>query len=221
MGGVYTQGKLLLALAGLASYNSWMLVNLGIIIFGVLLFLFIFWKKLKEDYAGEIIFKSAARVLFGVAIGYLFSRKFYADWFIFLETAGAFLGLAFSVYSLRINFYESLEALVLAFMPWLSLFFLAHSVKNSSLSSFLGFLTILFIILFYFYLDSHYKQFNWYRSGRVGFVGLTTLSLIFFIRSMVATFNDSMLSFVGRFETVVSGGLVIICVTLLYKLSFK
>ena len=45
-------------------------------IVGILVFLFLFWKRLRDDYSSEIIFKTAFDILIGIGVGLLFSLKF-------------------------------------------------------------------------------------------------------------------------------------------------
>jgi hypothetical protein len=198
-----------------------MIVNLTVALLGLFVFLFIFWKRLKEDYASEIIFKTAFNMVLGVAVGYLVAKKLAPEWFFYIELIGIVIGLLVSSFRLRVRLFETVEASVLGFLPWLSIFFLQDSVRNFSFTSFLGFVAILIFIFVFYYLDGHYKQFSWYGSGRVGFVGLATMALIFLSRSVVATFGITMLSFVGRYESIISGASAFICFILIYNLGRK
>lgn len=197
-----------------------MLVNFSAGLAGTVVFLFIFWKKLKEDYSSEIIFKTALSLFIGAAILWILATKFFVQWFLFAGISGAILGLWFSVVYFKVRFYETLDALVIGSLPWLSFFFLSDSVVNFSLSSFLGFLVILIFIFIFHYLGVHYKEFPWYKSGRIGFAGLTILALVFLVRSVIAIIGIPVLSFVDlRYEAVVSGSLVFICFLALYNLG--
>ncbi len=186
---------------------------------GVLIFLFIFWKRLKEDYASEIIFKAAFFILFGLLVGWVVAIQLFPNWFLWSEFFGLLAGLALSVYFLKIRFYESFEALVISVLPWLAFGFLADAVVNSVLSSFLAFLIILLMVFIAYWLDTHYKSFVWYKSGKIGFAGTATLATIFVIRSVIAGMGIPMLSFVGKFEAVASGAAAFICFLLLYNLG--
>ncbi len=198
-----------------------MLVNLAVAFFGLLIFLFIFWKRLKEDYASEIVFKSASFILFLFLGGYLLSLKYSPQAYLYFGFVGALAGVYLTVNKLRIKFYEVLDAVVLAFLPWLSLTFFKDSVIASSFISFAAFLYVLIIIFLYYYFDTHYKEFTWYRSGKVGFSGLAALAIIFLTRSLIATIGIPVLSFVGRFEGIVSGALAFVAFLLLYNLGRK
>src|SRR5689334_3343572 len=132
-----------------------MIANIGVGLAGILIFLFIFWKRLKEDYSSEIIFKSAFAILFGIGLTSLVALKFFPDWFFFTAIIGVGLGLTFSVFNLRMRFYETFESSVVSLIPWLSFIFLLDSVSSSSLSSFFLFLGSLFLIFIFYYLDTH------------------------------------------------------------------
>ena len=195
-----------------------MLANIVTSVLGVLLFLFIFWKRLKEDYISEIIFKSAFYILVGLAIAYSLSFYFLPAWFLWVSFAGSLLGLLFGIFTLRVRFYETLEALIISFLPWLSLLFLGDSVSNSSLSSFLAFVITLIMIFVSYWFSDHYKDFTWYKSGKIGFAGLATLALILVIRSVIAIFGIHVLSFV-RQDAIVSGALAFISFLMIFNLG--
>ena len=197
-----------------------MLANILVGFLGTLVFLFIFWKRLKEDYVSEIIFKAATYILLGVLISYLLSFKFLPGWFIWFAFIGSLLGLILSINTLKIKLYEVLEALVIAFLPWLAFMFLGDSVINSSLSSFLAFVATLVIIFVSYWLGDHYKDFTWYKSGKLGFSGLATLALVFLTRFIVAIFRIHVLSFVNyRYEAILSGVLALISFGLIVNLG--
>jgi hypothetical protein len=196
-----------------------MLVNLGVTLLGILIFLFIFWKRLNEDYAGEIIFQSATYILVGLAIGWAASARFFPAWFFWAGIIGGLIGLAFAILRFKVKFYETLEAFLIGSLPWLSFIFLKDSVVKSSLSSFLGFIFILIMVFISYYFDVRYKGYRWYKSGKIGFAGLATATLFFLTRSAIAIVKVPVLSFVGRSEAIVSGAAAIICLLLLYNLG--
>ena len=118
------------------------------------------------------------------------------------------------------KFYETLEAFIISAFPWLSFIFLLDSVTDSSLSSFLAFIAILIFVFISYYLDAHYKNFTWYRSGKIGFAGIVTLSLFFIARSLLAIFRINVISFVSSgAEAVISGAAAFICFVLLFNLA--
>ena len=196
-----------------------MLINIVVAIFGVLIFLFLFWKRLKEDYSAEIIFESATFILVGIGVGWAASGKFFPSWFFWASLSGGIAGLLLAILRFKVKFYETLEAFTISSLPWLSLIFLKDSVMKSSLSSFLAFLVILVMLFVSYYFDTHYKKFGWYRSGKIGFAGLATAALMFLVRSAIAIVKVPVLSLVGRSEGIISGALAFICFLLLFKLG--
>lgn len=192
---------------------------LSVNILGVLVFLFVFWKKLKEDYESGLIFSLATTVLVGILVGFLISSKFFPNWFFWLEFFGASLGLTIFVTKFKLRVYEIFEGLVAGLIPWLSLTFLFDSVANKSLTSFMAFLTCLMLVFIYYFLSLKYKLFSWYKSGRVGLSGLVTLWILVFTRFTVAIFLTNVLSFVGKAEVFISGFLTIVIAVLIFRLA--
>lgn len=188
-------------------------------IFGGITSLFIFWRKLKEDYSSEIIFRTFLIIVSAAFLGWMLSRNLFDKWFFWFEFVGAILGLLVSVTRMRMKVYETLEAVVISSLPLVALFFFASSVKASSLTSFIAFLISLLLIFVYYVLDSHYKKFTWYKSGKIGFSGLATLLGFFVIRFILALIGIDVLSFVGKFEVFLSLGVAIVCSLLIIKLS--
>jgi hypothetical protein len=196
-----------------------LIVNFLTGLIGCLVFLFIFWKRLKEDYASEIIFKLATYILTAMFISWLISIRFFLEGFLWFEFIGGIIGLGISFRLLKVRFYETLEAFVIASLPWVALTLLKSSVVDSSLSSFIAFIASLVMIFVYYFLDYHYKEFTWYKSGKIGFSGLTTLALIFVTRSLLALTGIHVLSFVSKFEGIISGAFAFICFILIYNLG--
>lgn len=196
-----------------------MIASLVVGLTGILIFLFVFWKRLKEDYSSEIIFKSAASVLLGILIGWAVSFKLYSSAFLWFEFLGVLGGVGFASYKYRVRFYETFESSIISILPWVSLFFLKDSVTTSSLNSFITFLAVLLFIFIFYYLDIHYKNFAWYKSGKIGFSGLATIMLIFAVRSTLALLRISVLSFLGGYEAYLSSVAVVVSLLLLINLG--
>lgn len=187
---------------------------------GVVVFLFLFWRRLKDDYASETIFKTAFAVLAGIFVGFLVSLRFSREGFFWMIVLGGLAGLGISIRRIKIKFYESFEALILSSIPWLALIFLSDSVIHSSLISFLAFLAMLIFIFIFYFLDLHYKTFTWYRSGKIGFAGLATLTMFFICRFLLAIFKVNVISFLkGRTEIEISAGAAVVCLLLVYNLT--
>ena len=196
-----------------------MFIKVAVTILSLLVFLFLFWKRLKEDYAAEIIFKAAMYILGGIGISTAVASKFFPAWFFWASFIGGLTGLSLAILRFRVKFYETLEAFIISSLPWLGLVFLTDSAMRSSLSSFLAFAAILIMVFVSYYLDTHYKRFTWYVSGKIGFAGLAVAAIFFFVRTAIAIVKVPMLSFVGRSEAVISGVMVLVSFLLLVNLG--
>lgn len=172
---------------------------------GLFIFLFIFWQKLKEDYLSTQIFNTSFYVLVAILVAHLVAKNFFQDSWFWLTFSGIGAGLTLGIVRYRLRIFETLEGTTISLLPWFGLIFLSDSIANSSLTSLIGSLVILGVIFLYFFLDKHYKKFSWYKSGRVGFSGLTILGVFFLIRAFVAASLDNMLSFGMGHDSLLSG----------------
>jgi hypothetical protein len=197
------------------------MINFLVNLFGGIIFLFIFWKKLRDDYSSQIIFSTGIYILLGILLGSALAARIFPIWFFWGGFFGACLGLGFGILRFKVKFYETLEASVVALLPAVSLIFIQDSVTNSSLVSFIAFVVCLFLIFIYLFLEMRYRDFAWYGSGKIGFAGLSTLGLFFLTRSVVAIFFHDVLSFVGRSEIFVSGALALLCFLMVFNLGRK
>ena len=182
-----------------------MLTDIATNLVGAFLFFYLFWKRLKEDYPANALFSTSFFVSIGIGAGYLLSLWLDRSWWFWLEFVGVLLGASAGILRYKLRVYEIVEGIVFALLPWLGIFFLADSIIESALTSFLAFFSVTCLITLFAFLDSHYKNFAWYRSGRVGFSGLTTLALFFLLRAGFAPFFPFVISFTGRLEAILSG----------------
>ena len=188
---------------------------------GIFIFLFLYWRRLKDDYPAEKIFNSAFLIVFGVFLSLLISKLLLADFWFWVSVLFLFLAELFIVLKIRIKFYESLEAAVSSLLPWLSLLYLSDSIQKSSLTSFLAFWLALISLFLYFLLKNYYRTFSWYKSGKVGFSGLVTIGFFFISRLIFSLFSANVISFAGFFEPYISGTIAFLSFLLLLKLTFK
>jgi len=173
-------------------------------ILGIIIFLFIYWKRLKEDYSSSMVFTSGLYVILGIGIFGAIASRFLPVWWFWFDMLGVAVGLGLSILRYKLRFFETLEALTVALIPWFSFVFLINSIQTSSLVSLVGFIIMLLLLVSFYYFDARYKRFVWYRSGRIGFSGLTILGVFFLIRSLVAVFLSDVLSFVGTLDVLLS-----------------
>jgi len=188
-------------------------------ILGVFLFLYLYWKRLKEDYSAEKIFNSGFIVLSGIFLGMAISKIFpnvYWFWIIILNIV---IVEVINFFKLKIKFFESLDALVISLLPWLSLYYLSTSISTSNLLSFLAFWVCLLLIFLFFLFNNFYRTFSWYKSGRVGFSGVVVLGVFFGIRFISSIFISNVVSFAGTLEPFISGTFFVCTFLLLFRLS--
>lgn len=186
------------------------------LVLGAISFLFMFWRRLKEDYAASMIFSAGFLMIIGSVVFLLLSKFLLSKvltasnffnlqglWF-WVSLMGFSLGLVVSIYKYKLRIFETIEAAGVAAILWLVLAFLGLAI--SSLNYFFlvgaGFLLLLFIA--FFFIDAHYKNFSWYKSGRVGFSGLTVIGLLFLARGVIATIFPSMIFLVGKVDIILS-----------------
>ena len=190
-------------------------------VLGIIIFLFLFWKKLKEDYISTQIFSSAFIIIAGTLVFYLISRFYIPAWWFWFGFFGFLVGLVIAILRFGLRPYETFEAVIISVLPWVSLLYLNDSIKNASLTSLIGFAITLGIVFLYIFLNSRYKNFTWYKSGRVGFAGLTSIGIYFLIRGLIAIFFPFVVSFVVDYEPILSGSFAFSFFLLVFNLSRK
>lgn len=186
---------------------------------GVVVFFYFLWRKLKEDYLPDHIFTSAFLMLGGLILGYLLGRAIVFPWWFWTTFSGGAIGYVLSLVIFKIRVRELFDAAWSGLLIWLSLYFLGDSVRNSSLISFIGFVVLLVLVGLYHYFDINYRNFSWYRSGKIGFSALSTISLFFLVRGLGGIFFPYVLSLAGKIDIIVSLVVSFIFTALTYNLS--
>jgi hypothetical protein len=196
-----------------------MLAGILLNILGVIIFLFLFWRRLKEDYTQSAIFTTSAYMLLGIAAASFLTKRFFPSAWFWASFLAIVLGLSGGLLRYRMRVFETIDAAAVSLMSWLALIFLLDSINNSSLASLIGSLVILVLIILFFVFDRHYKRFSWYKSGRIGFSGLTVLGLFFLARAAIAVSLQDMLSFSGKYEVFLSAILAFVSFLLVFNLA--
>jgi len=185
---------------------------------------------LKEDYISSQIFGSAFIILFGFLVGLIGAKIFFpflslsltfsqSGYYFWLCVLGVSIGYLISLWKYRFRFYETLEALGISLLVVYLIFIILDAFKNDSWSS-LGYaLVIFFNCGLFLFLDKKYKKFTWYRSGKVGFAGLTTFGVFFLIRALLALVFPFVLSFLGRIESILSAIIAFVFFLALFNLA--
>ncbi len=186
----------------------------------LVLFLFFFWRRLRDDFDSHIIFRSGFLMVLGFALGQIsfvtLVPKLFPASNIFSYTGlwfwGSFLGLGsgfiISQRLYKLPLYEALEAAIVGFL------FASPLITHEWIFS-----TIILVIFYIF--KSRYKSFRWYKSGKVGFAGLATMGVFFLSRSFLAFIGSSMLVFtgIGKVEVVLCAALAFLSFFAVYTLS--
>ncbi len=196
-----------------------MAVSIILNLLAAIVFLFLFWRRMREDYTANQIFTTAIYVILGGILGVAIAVKLVFVWWFWILLAGVFLGFGVGIWRFNLRFYETLDALIFSLLPWLAIFFLSDSIVNLALSSLIASVLVFGLVGLYWYLDSHYKNLTWYKSGKVGFAGLTTAAAFFLVRAALAIPFGYVLSFSGKFEALISAITAFIFFLLIFNLS--
>lgn len=186
---------------------------------GILVLLFIFWKRLKEDYISNMIFTTSFYILVGVALASLLSFYIVPAWWFWVNILGIAAGLTLGIVRYRLKVFETIDALVPGMFFWLSMHFLRNAISVSDIASLIAFAALMILIVLFFVLDNQYKKFAWYKSGRIGFSGLTVLGAFFLARAIVAASFPNVLSFVGKADIIISSIMAFFSFLSVYNLS--
>lgn len=196
-----------------------MVENLLTVVIGTTFFLYIFWKRLKEDYLPDQIFTTAVFSLVGICIGIFLAKLIAREWWFWFIAVFSLSGLLFGIFKFKLRFFEVFEAAFIGLLPWLSMVFLFHSIAAVNVMSFVVFTIIVLLLGLYYYLDTHYKNFPWYVSGRVGFAGLTTAAIFFLVRAGLALNSNPVLSLSGKLDSALSAVAAFTLCLLTYNLA--
>lgn len=182
-----------------------MIFDIIIIVLGNLAFLYLFWKKLHDDYTADEIFSSAYYIILFITLFVVFFLRFAPQFWFWGSVLGIALGSLYSHKKNNLRSMELVESLVISLLPGLLLIYLLNYIRLREISSLFFVIVISFLIGVYRLLNKHYKKFSWYKSGKVGLSGLLVLGIFFLIRSAVAISFVFVLSFAGKYEVYFSG----------------
>lgn len=196
---------------------------------GILGFLFLTWRRLKEDYISDQIFSTGFIIIAFMLVGFSLSLAVYnIQNTIFFNTEGLVfwlpllfgtIGFVFCFYRFKLRFFETLESVGLGLIFLFASSVMGSSVKTLNLKATLFALVIFALIPLFFVFDKNYKKFSWYKSGKVGFSGLTILGIFFLVRAIIALISPNMLSFIGKSDAILSSIVAFIFFLTLYNLS--
>jgi hypothetical protein len=209
-------------------------------VIGVIVFLFYLYERLREDHTSEDIFSSGFYLIAGGAVGVVLGvllRDYLPATVVFIPGGlwfwtgifGVFLLfiVAQKKFSMRIYelFESALIAMFLGVMPVLSI----KLIFEQKIEYILSIFAVVVVLGVFWFVNSTYKRYSWYYSGRVGIAGLAGLLAFFVIRVIYGIiFWKSMLSLaraksflflLGRIDIFVSLTLAFFLCLCIYNLS--
>ncbi|HEX6976742.1 MAG TPA: hypothetical protein VF185_00075 [Patescibacteria group bacterium] len=200
-------------------------------VFGGLIFLFFLWRRLKEDYPSSKIFSLGFFVIGAILVSFLVSALFIIPnitkvyffdpkglWF-WLALVSASIVLAVSLLRLKMRFFEGVEAASLGLSFWFVVLLISSALIFKLIPAILYGVVVAALIFMFFFLDKRYKRFTWYKSGKVGFSGLTLLAVFFLVRAAIAIIDPTMLSFIGKIDALISSVLSFLFFLSVYNLG--
>lgn len=197
-----------------------MFVRIILVLIASFISLFVFWRRLKDDYVANQIFTTVSYIIIGISITLSVSKYFFPSFWFWFTLFGCIVGVLFGVYKFRMRITEVAEATILAILPGLLVMFSYELIASSmKLENAIWVLIIFVLIALFSYLDKHYKKFVWYKSGRVGFSGFSVLGIFFLARSLLAIKFTSMLSFTSGLEIYLSGVAAFLSFLIVFHLS--
>jgi hypothetical protein len=196
-----------------------MFLSVLINLISILIFLYILWNKLKEDYSATLIFSSGFTIAITVVIANLLAYRFFPEYWFWMSFIGVIIAVILSVYKYKLAFYEFIDSVVISLHPWLGLIYLDKFASTLNPKILLLVFQVLISAILYLFSEKHYKSFSWYRSGRVGFAGFAVLGIFFILRSAIALTFDDMLSLIGSKDAIISGAVSFIAFLAIFNLS--
>ncbi|KKR09773.1 MAG: hypothetical protein UT38_C0021G0002 [Microgenomates group bacterium GW2011_GWA2_39_19] len=167
------------------------------LVFAAFSFSFVFWRRLKEDYPHNCIFKFTLIVLAGSLIGQWVGYTWAREYLFWTVSLGVVLASLYSLKKFSFKFYEVIDASAIGFF-WFLLFSnlaLLFSVVSFNLSSLLTLkiqllkvALVLLSMLLYRFISTRYRKLSWYPSGRIGFVGMASLCVYLFLYAILSVF---------------------------------
>lgn len=181
-------------------------LEIALIFVASIIFLFVYFRKLKEDFLPSQIFRDGTIILFLTSLGAIISTAFVPGLWFWLSAIGFLIGFVVAIIRSRIPLFEGLEASTIGVFWLLFFYYLFQVIKIPEIPQFAGLLGIIFTFIIYLFFTFNYKRFTWYRSGKIGFAGLATLACFFLIRAITVLLFDNVLSLgSGRYDAIASG----------------
>lgn len=177
--------------------------------------LFVYWRRLREDYISKTIFKSGLVVLsFTYAMSFLTlklsthlqANKVYdpAGFWFWTALVAYLIGLVYTSKKFRIKLNENFDAFTAGLIVNLLVIYIFQLVINQNFASMAMTLFFLVALILFNFLDTRYHKVGWYKSGKIGFSSLLIFALIFFVRALDSMFVTGIITMSGRVDFVLS-----------------
>lgn len=200
---------------------------MSIIVLLVVLFLcafgysFLYWVRLKEDYSGDVIFTCfflsvALAAFFSIFLSWLLKGVGWVYWGVLL---GVLLGVIVGNLKFRMRFFEGLEGAILGILVLNVVGFAYISISSFSMFAILMISNAIVWLVVFFLLDRRYKDFGWYRSGKIGFSGLSSLGGFYLTSCLIALVVPTMVFFTSQIDVIISGIISFLSFLAIYNLS--
>ncbi len=202
-----------------------------VVVFGSLVFVFMFWRRLKEDYSSDILFSAGVSMaictmlfsaIFFYIANFFFAKSavFYPEgmWF-WGAVVGYLIAYAVSVWRYEMKVYEVFDAAGIALLLWYAEIIFAYSIIPLYISGLAFFSAVFIFYLSFVWLQKNYKRLSIFRNSRAGAPGLAIIGALFFVRVLAAYFVPSLVSLVGPIDIVPSSVVAFLLFFSVYNLS--
>lgn len=203
------------------------------LIISIFCFLFLFWRRTKEDYPSNDIFEVATSML--ILSGVVSSLTIYAIYkipsFPLQISASSILFWVFFIVSVlvvwffskkkQMSFIELLDSSIFSYLLSFFVIVSSHALYTKNPRSLILSGVIGFVFILYIFLDERYKSFSWYKSGKVGFAGLFSAGVFFVSRAILALSFKSMTTILGPIDVLLSSLVAFAFFLMLYNIATK
>lgn len=188
-------------------------------VLGVIAFLYLLWRSLRENYDDQKIISFSWLALLGFLV---FGRLFFGlihwgiwnddlvDWVLVgskpgMSYIGGYLGVVLVSWLFarkeQWKFFNFMEDLARPFLVMSGFFMLDELVRSKFSLELVSFLVLIILIFpLFIFITNRYRSFVWYKSGKKGFV-LLLLNFLFFlgVGGLLILFKDNLINIVLSF----------------------
>lgn len=202
------------------------------LIISIFSFLFLFWRRTKEDYPSNDIFEVASLMLIlsSFVSGLVLFIQLKIDSFPQISVS-SILFWCFAVVSVlvilffskkkQMSFIELLDSSIFSYLLAFFVIVSSHALYAKNSRSLILATIIGFIFILYIFFDERYKSFTWYKSGKVGFSGLFSAGVFFVTRAILAISFKSMTTIIGPIDVLLSALVAFAFFLMLYNIATK